>query len=225
MTSSQIPLVSNGRLLLSSTEDAFSSVIVGSEAWYAWLSNEKNSSFSFRSHLGTCTVRRERQGSGWYWYAYRKHEGKIRKAYLGKSEGLTLDRLNRALVALVGGSENEANQDTLFGKPAEEVWRRSTDTLASSDSLAASTSTLSQPSESSVEASRYYLPAQLTPLIGREQDVAAVCALLRRSEVRLVTLTGTGGIGKTRLAHETLTLALERGFLVLEGSAYALESL
>jgi predicted ATPase/DNA-binding CsgD family transcriptional regulator len=46
------------------------------------------------------------------------------------------------------------------------------------------------------------LPAQLTPLIGRKQEVASVCTLLRHPEVRLVTLTGPGGVGKTRLGLE-----------------------
>jgi predicted ATPase len=44
------------------------------------------------------------------------------------------------------------------------------------------------------------LPVQTTPFIGREQEVGKVADLLRREQVRLVTLTGPGGTGKTRLA-------------------------
>ncbi|MDQ6643383.1 MAG: protein kinase, partial [Chloroflexota bacterium] len=46
------------------------------------------------------------------------------------------------------------------------------------------------------------VPTTFTPLIGREQDVDALCELLKRPEVRLVTLLGTGGIGKTRLSFQ-----------------------
>lgn len=49
------------------------------------------------------------------------------------------------------------------------------------------------------------LPSYLTPLIGREHEVADACALLERPDVRLLTLTGTAGVGKTRLAVEVAT--------------------
>jgi predicted ATPase/DNA-binding CsgD family transcriptional regulator len=46
---------------------------------------------------------------------------------------------------------------------------------------------------------KHTLPVQLTPLLGRENELVEICTLLRRLELRLLTLTGIGGVGKTRL--------------------------
>jgi predicted ATPase len=53
------------------------------------------------------------------------------------------------------------------------------------------------------------LPTPLTDLVGREHDVTNALKLLRRSGVRLVTLLGPPGVGKTRLAIEAARLAGE----------------
>ena len=52
------------------------------------------------------------------------------------------------------------------------------------------------------------LLASLTSFVGREKDLQLLTSLLRRADVRLVTLCGTGGVGKTRLAQQVAAYLL-----------------
>ena len=56
------------------------------------------------------------------------------------------------------------------------------------------------PALKTLDAQLNNLPTQLTPFVGREREIAAVLGLLRNPHVHLVTLTGPGGTGKTRLS-------------------------
>ena len=53
------------------------------------------------------------------------------------------------------------------------------------------------------------LPLQPTPFLGRDEQVAWLVDVLRRDEVRLLTITGPGGVGKTRLALQAAADLLE----------------
>jgi predicted ATPase/class 3 adenylate cyclase len=60
-----------------------------------------------------------------------------------------------------------------------------------------------------LDAFRNNLPIQPTPLVGREREVAEVCEQLLSPEVRLLTLTGPGGTGKTRVGLQAAAELLE----------------
>jgi hypothetical protein len=53
------------------------------------------------------------------------------------------------------------------------------------------------------------LPVPATPFLGREREIEQLAALMRRPDVRLVTLTGPGGSGKTRLALQAAAAAAD----------------
>lgn len=75
---------------------------VETPAWYAWL--KEVAVFTYTSRYGTFSARKERIAHGrgsTYWRAYRKSKGTLYRVYLGKSEHLTMARLNATARELV----------------------------------------------------------------------------------------------------------------------------
>ncbi len=101
MARHSIPRVIKDHLLLPDSGDqSIPAIQVGSEEWFAWLSQPATRSFAFSSLQGALTARREHRRGTWYWYAYRSQEGHLHKTYLGKSGDLTLVRLHEAATML-----------------------------------------------------------------------------------------------------------------------------
>ena len=97
MAAQRIPAVSDDHL---HADPAAAPIPVGSSAWFAWLADPAHASFAYRTAAGSVTLRRERRGAGWYWYAYRSRGGRVGKVYAGKAEDLTVERLRLVAAAL-----------------------------------------------------------------------------------------------------------------------------
>jgi LuxR family maltose regulon positive regulatory protein len=72
---------------------------VGSAEWFAWL--ERVKTFFFRDAEHPFTARKQLRSGHWYWYAQRRHNGRLRSVYIGKTADLTLERLHSVAQTLM----------------------------------------------------------------------------------------------------------------------------
>jgi DNA-binding SARP family transcriptional activator len=115
--------------------------------------------------------------------------------YRSGRQAEALEEYQRARAVLV---------DELGLDPSPELQQLEQAILTQDESLAAPAVAGPQPVR------RADLPVPATPLVGRERELDAACELLGGDDVRLLTFTGPGGMGKTRLALEVARRLAER---------------
>jgi hypothetical protein len=106
-------------------------VVLDTPAWVGWLEAPTTASFAYpvfdpcRGYIvGVMTVRKEgRQRGGFYWSAYRRQGGRVRKVYLGPATALTrarLDEVARSFIADQTPPEAGARRATTTQAPADD---------------------------------------------------------------------------------------------------------
>ncbi|MEO8971680.1 MAG: AAA family ATPase, partial [Ktedonobacteraceae bacterium] len=170
------PKVEDGVLNQDKTPLADAAVVVGTSAWYGWL--ECHGSFRFACPEGTFTARKERRADSWYWYAYRRRNGRLHTIYMGKSDDLTMIRLSEIaqLMTLECASTNK--EDTAQSVQPERVL-----------------------DQDELLITKLSVPPVRSSLVARQRLVKQLDAGLGS---KLLLVTGPAGFGKTTLLSNWL---------------------
>lgn len=115
-------VLKDGVLRLSEKIADSLSIRHGSADWDVWLAGQTQ--FQFQGAAGRFSARRESRNGCDYWYAYRRRDGILHKAYLGKPADLTLDRLEEVAATLAGKTVFAQLSLTADapGSPIGETW-------------------------------------------------------------------------------------------------------
>ncbi len=181
------PVVRKDRLLTDDSDSAIANAIrIGSRRWYAWLANITG--FRFEGALGQFTARCEKRRGLRYWYAYRRVHGKLYKAYLGKSEELSQERLDQTSAHL--GGRTWLPQ---LSEPSDAVdWVTALDHPPATVNI---TEGRPAPDLSFLSLTKVRPPALPHILVGRRR-------LTRRIKTPITLLVAPSGFGKSTLLNE-----------------------
>ncbi|MHB8598569.1 MAG: LuxR C-terminal-related transcriptional regulator [Ktedonobacteraceae bacterium] len=168
--------IQNDVLSQVKTSSADTDIVVGTTAWYGWL--ECHGSFRFACPEGTFTARKERRGDNWYWYAYRRQQGRLHTVYLGKSEDLTVIRLTE-----IAG---------LMSLECASAIREGTDQTAQSGKAL---------DQDELLTTKLVVPPVRSLLVARQRLIKRLDAGLSG---KLILVTGPAGFGKTTLLSNWL---------------------
>jgi len=80
------------------TDDLSTGTAVNTPAWFVWLA--LGQTFYYKTPMGSFTARYESRRQGSFWYAFHRSKGRLHKIYLGRTDRLTRDVLERAVVLL-----------------------------------------------------------------------------------------------------------------------------
>jgi ATP/maltotriose-dependent transcriptional regulator MalT len=208
------PQVHNGLLTLHTASPPLS-IDIESPAWWQWLDGDGTSTFRYLTGQGRFTARRESKSGGHYWYAYRRHQGKLRKAYLGKSNELTLARMDLIASSL-------AEQITLHIARDAIVVNDDVSSLRQRNVMLATGALAKESSPRSIYnlllATKLYQPPVRHDLVPRPRLVELMRTTLQR---KLTLITAPAGFGKTTLLSawcDTLDATVPHAWLSLDAS-------